>query len=246
MTNAPHLVHKTEFEQLLSDYLPGAAILEQAAVIKMIILTGPTCSGRNTIVDLLKVTNRYHFAVSDTTRLPKVRNGALELTGKVYNFITEESFLSGLRQKEYLEAELIHGQQVSGCNIFELKKAMNSNKVAIREMDPIGSKHMIELVPEAMPIFISPPAFDQWMARLHKRDIVQTSELIRRLKTALTAFDLVLTDNRYNIYLNDDLTHTVQKIDEIVASHQIVRSTAHLEHIQSLKDQTVKLIGTLE
>jgi guanylate kinase len=247
MTNTPVLIHRAEFERILAGYRPTDEVLEIAKGIKLIILTGPTCSGRNTLVDLLKATDRYHFAISDTTRPPKVRNGALEVDGVVYNFRPEQEVLDDLMTHKYLEAELIHQQQVSGCNVVEVLKAHKAGKVAIREMDPLGSVNMIQLIPTAIPIFISPPDFDVWMQRLTAREIVSPEELSRRLQTAIVAFDLALSDERYNIYLNDQLDQAVERVDNIVASGKVHRPAGHIDHVRKLRLQTLESIksGTL-
>src|SRR5947209_4084329 len=117
------LVHKAEFHTLLADYKLSKASLLTLSQTKLVLLVAPTSSGRNTIIRELLKTGDYYFIVSDTTRKPRVNDGIPERDGVEYWFRSEEEVLEDIKQGKYLEAAVIHEQQVSGISIRELQKA---------------------------------------------------------------------------------------------------------------------------
>ena len=113
------LKHSHEFEAILKDYSLPKPVLSLLKGMKLVLLVGPSAAGRNTIIDRLVENGGFIQIVSDTTRAPRFNNGIKEENGVVYWFRKEDEFLSGLKDHEFLEAEIIHGQQVSGISILE-------------------------------------------------------------------------------------------------------------------------------
>jgi len=179
------LKHSAEFRSVLTDYKlsPSAlAILRQAPLV---LLVGPTSSGRNTIIDRLVETGDYYHIVSDTTRHIRDKNGKpIEKNGREYWFRSDQDMLDGLRSGQYMEAAIIHHQQVSGCNINELVKALTTKKIALKDIEPGGAHTIHGLKPDATIIFIVPPSFEAWMQRLLGRGGIPAEELRRRLESA--------------------------------------------------------------
>src|ERR1700689_1309052 len=115
------LVHGAEFRSALRDYHLSKAALQTLSQTKLVILVAPTSSGRNTIIWQLLKTGDYYFIVSDTTRQPRINDGKLERDGHEYWFRSEAEVLTDIQQGKYLEAAVIHNQQVSGISIRELQ-----------------------------------------------------------------------------------------------------------------------------
>lgn len=207
---------RNEFINVLKDYQPSEATIKTLADMPLVILLGVSGSGRNTIIDKLVATGRYHFIVSDTTRPPKVRNGVLEQDGVAYNFRTEEDVLSDLHQGKFLEAELIHDQQVSGNSVHEIVKAYQSHKVPINEVDLGGTDAIAAAKPDTLFIFVVPPSFDEWMRRLTGREVMAEEELHHRIVTAIKILRTVLERNMFVFVVNDDLDTVVSAVDDYV------------------------------
>src|SRR5664279_1435267 len=102
-----------EFRTILDGYQLSPTAAQTLAQTKLVLLVAPTASGRNTIIHELLKTDQYHFVVSDTTRQPRINNGELEQNGREYWFRSEEEVLDELKRGEFLEAAIIHNQQVS-------------------------------------------------------------------------------------------------------------------------------------
>src|SRR5580765_5828298 len=124
-----------EFKSALDNYRISDRGRQALEKVRLVLLLGPTSTGRSTIIQHLLNTGEYYFLVSDTTRQPRLNNGVIEQNGKDYWFRTEDEILYDVKNGEYIEAELIHNQQVSGIRVQELEKAEKQQKIAITDLD---------------------------------------------------------------------------------------------------------------
>lgn len=221
-----HLNYKDDFVAALDGYRPSDEVIATLRTMPLVIMLSVTGGGRNTIINKLTETGRYHYIVSDTTRPPKVRNGVLETDGVDYHFRREEDMLADIKSGQFLEAEVIHGQQVSGISVRELVRAHGSGKVPINEVDIGGTDAIAHIKPDTIFLFIVPPSFSEWMRRLRRRENMSEAELLNRLETAVRILRTVLTSNRFVFVVNDDLDEVVSTVDEYV------RGNTHTTHDQ--------------
>jgi guanylate kinase len=219
MENANKLRKLDEFKAVLNGYRPSKNSLELLQNIPFVLLVGPTAAGRNTLINLLSDTGRYHFIVSDTTRQPRTNNGAMEQNGVEYWFKTEEEFLKGLSEGLYLEAAIIHNQQVSGISIAELERAHQSGRIAIDEIEVDGAAHIYEYKPDGLFVFLLPPTFDIWMERLRGRGQMDEAELRRRLTSARDEITAALENDFYQFVINNEIHEAAVAVDEL-ANHR--------------------------
>jgi guanylate kinase len=207
------LLHIDEFRDILSHYRlsdEAKAVLQD---LRLVLMVGPTSSGRNTIIRELVKTGHYHFIVSDTTRKPRSNDGVMEQSGVEYWFRSEEEMLADLRQGMFLEAAIIHNQQVSGMSIRELAKARETHKIAIDEVEIAGAGNTYIAKPDTIIIFSVPPGFDTWMQRLQNRGKLPNDEIQRRLESACEEFEAALTHEYYHFVINDKIDETVATIE---------------------------------
>lgn len=234
---------------MLQDYSLSDAAKKTLQDLKLVLMVGPTSSGRNTIIRELVKTGGYHFIVSDTTREKRVNDGIPEEDGREYWFRTEDDMLSDIKQGDFLEAAIIHNQQVSGISIRELQKAKNSGKIAIDEVEIAGAHNTYKAKPDTVIIFSVPPSFVKWMHRLHKRGRMPEDEVRRRLETACLEFDAALIQSYYKYVINDDIDETVAAVDSMARLdlYNEVKGSEAREHIKQLYQQTRNyLSGTAE
>lgn len=210
------LSRKADFVDALKAYRPSDDAVAALSTMPLVILLSVTGGGRNTIISKLVETGRYHFIISDTTRPPKVRNGILEQDGVNYHFRTEDEVLTDIQQGRYLEAELIHGQQVSGTSVAELLRAHESGKVPINEVDLGGTDAIAAVKPDTLFLFVVPPSFDEWMRRLKTREHMSDEELRNRLATADRMLRTVLASDRFVFVVNDNLDEVVSTVDDYI------------------------------
>ncbi len=212
----PHLEKKADFEAALSDYKVSEAGKALLGGTTLALLVSPTSAGRNTLIKELVETGKYEYIVSDTTRSKRQNDGVWEQDGIEYWFRTESEFLADLEKGMYLEAELIHQQQVSGISLRELKKAALHDKIAINEVDHDGIKNVHLAKPDTFAILILPPSAEAWMKRWKKRGEITDQERRNRLNTARDIFKQVEERDYYKIVVNDDLQTATEKIRRIV------------------------------
>lgn len=234
------LLHIDEFKETLAHYRLSDEAKAILANLNLVLLVGPTSSGKNTIINELMKTGNYHFIVSDTTRQPRVNDGVLEQDGKEYWFRTEEEMLKELRDGQFLEAALIHNQQVSGTSIRELNIALETNKTALAEIEIVGAGKTYIAKPDTIIIFNVPPNFDVWMERLKGRGQLPEAEIRRRLETSLAEYEAALTHDYYRFVVNDDIAQTVADIDAMARqdAHDQVKEYAAREMVKELHRQT--------
>jgi guanylate kinase len=235
-----------EFQKILADYQvseEGKKILGKTNVV---LLLAPAASGRNTAIRELMATGRYHFLVSDTTRKPRVNDGVPERDGVEYWFRTEDDVLKDLKEGKYLEAEIIHKQQVSGISTRELKRALDQEKIAITDIERLGVHNIVAAKPDTVAILMLPPSFREWQRRLHGRGEMDEQELKRRLETAAQIFEAGLKQDYFKFVINDNIEHTAEQINKLAHSaEKPAYRNAGRKLVRKLYGQTVDLLATL-
>lgn len=227
-----------QFEQLLAGYKPSAEGLKLLSELKLVLLSGPTASGRNTIISRLLKDDAYRYIVSDTTRTPRINNGVREKNGVTYWFRSETEVLKELRRGEFLEAEVIHNQQVSGISIRELAKANEAGKIAITDIEIGGFNRVLDLKPDTVGILLLPPSFEEWLQRLFDRGKMTQSEIINRLQTAARIFAQAATNTQIQIVINDRLQRAASEVDRLAHGEKTTDSGSKLRLAQTLLGQT--------
>ncbi len=191
-----------QFSRVLKDYRPIPEAVELLRDINFVAFFGPSASGKNTIIKDLVESGLYYYIVSDTTRQKRINNGIPEKDGVEYWFRDEEDFLSELKKGQFLEAEIIHNQQVSGVSLRELQKARSLKKTAVADLD-IGGIEKVLSINEMIKVYlILPPSFNTWIKRLKLRNPIDEQEIKRRLITAVRIFKSARTIKNLIIVIN--------------------------------------------
>jgi guanylate kinase len=213
------LKNADEFKTLLKDYQPSELAKKALKLVRLVLLVGPTSSGRNTLVNELEKTGKYYHIVSDTTREKRSKDDvSIEVDGREYWFHSEEEVLTGVHRGEYVEVALIHNQQVSGCNYRELIAALEADQIAIKDIDPTGAKTILERKPDTLIIFSVVPSFDIWMERLHARGQMAPDELVRRLESAYHELEEALQSDYYRFVINDTIEGTTAEVHKLATT----------------------------
>lgn len=212
------LKHHAEFQELLGHYRPSPRAVRALENLRLVLMVAPSSTGRNTIIRRLLNNSRYYYIVSDTTRQPQFRDGRMETDGDPYFFRSEEQMLADVKAGEFLEAELIHGQQVSGISIRELEKAKNEGKVAVTDVDIGGIDNVLKVKPDTVAILLLPPSFTEWQRRVSARGELKADEYRRRMQTAVRVFETGLKNPNLVLVIADDVDRSAAVINEIVKS----------------------------
>lgn len=189
------------------------AVLDQS---RLVVMSGLAGGGRNTIINRLVEQYDYFFLVSDTTRPPKMRDGRMEQNGIHYYFRQEDDMLRDIQNGEFIEAEIIHNQQVSGTSIREIERANQSGKIAIHDFEFGGANNVAAAKPDAHIIGLLPPSYDEWIRRFRDREVIHDDEFINRMHTAEKVLQNMLEKPYFKIVINDDIERCIKDIRRVV------------------------------
>jgi guanylate kinase len=212
----PKLQDKPAFEAALRNYQPSTRARDVLARTQFVALSGMAGGGRNTVIRLLTANDRYIFAVSDTTRPPKFRDGKMEQEGINYYFRKEADVLRDIQNGEFIEAEIIHDQQVSGISVREVEHVIQTGKIPIRDFEYGGIKNIVAIKPDAVIIGLLPPSYKEWTHRLAEREQIHHKEFLNRLHTAEKVLENMLGHSYFKLVVNDSLDTCVAQIRRIV------------------------------
>lgn len=175
---------------------------------RLFVVSGPSGVGKSTI--LRKLVPRIpglSFAVSHTTRPRR----AGEEDGRDYHFVTDEEFDRLVEAGAFVEWAWVHLYRYGTSK--EALRAGGDGDLLI-EVDVQGADALREQVPEAVTIFIEPPAFEDLETRLSGRGRETGREVEKRLQTATGEMRRAASyDHRIT---NDRVEDTVERLAELV------------------------------
>ncbi len=193
---------------------PQGEPAEGAPGAQLVIISGPSGVGKDTIIDALRERPRqpdHHFVVTCTTRPP--RPG--EIDGVSYHFLDRERFLALRDGGGLLEANEVHGNWY-GTPRAEVRDALTAGHDVILKIDVQGAQHVKERVEEALLIFIVPPSMETLFARLKARATETADELELRQRNA--AIELARQQDYDHVVVNEtgQVERTAETIDAII------------------------------
>jgi guanylate kinase len=195
-------------------------VVDGAPGAMLIIISGPSGVGKDTIIDALRrrdvERNRdveRHYVVTCTTRPP--RNG--ELDGVDYHFLSRAEFLELRAARGFLEANEVHGNWY-GSPRDQVRDALVAGRDVILKIDVQGAQVVKEQVSEALLIFVVPPSLEELFERLRARATETAEQLEVRQRDA--AIELARQNDYDEIVANEtgQVELTAERIDEIIAN----------------------------
>ena len=179
-----------------------------------IVLSGPSGSGKGTIVKSLVKDYGFQISISATTRNP--RKG--EEDGVHYFFKTTDEFEKMISQNELLEYAKFCGNYYGTPKSF-IEDCARLGKDVILEIEVQGAEQIKDIYPEAIFVFVIPPSMKELENRLIGRS-TETREVIdARLKRAKE--ELALYDNYDYIVINESLEQAVEDIKNIAVVEKL-------------------------
>jgi len=194
-------------------------VIDGAPGAMLIIISGPSGVGKDTIIDALRRREREagregdrHYVVTCTTRLP--RNG--EVDGVDYNFLSRGEFLRMRAARGFLEANEVHGNWY-GSPRDQVRKALMAGRDVILKIDVQGARVVKDQVSEALLIFVIPPSLEELFQRLRDRATESADEL--EIRQANAAIELARDKDYDHVVTNEtgQVERTAERIDEIIA-----------------------------
>lgn len=189
---------------------------------KLIIFSAPSGAGKTTIVKHLlgKYPDRLAFSISASTRTPRSN----EVDGKDYYFISKESFLHKIAQKEFVEFEEVYSGTFYGTLRSEIDRIWAEGKIVVFDIDVIGGLHLKrKFGKQALSIFVQPPSLEVLIERLRSRATDSEEKLEERIEKAdkelkyANEFDVILENNQL-----EEACREAEKLVELFSANQIV------------------------
>lgn len=177
----------------------------------LVVLTGPSGAGKDTLLAHLKSLGRpYYISVNATTRPPRRE----EVDGVDYHFVSKDQFQQMLADNELLEHAVVY-EQDKGVPKTPIREALASNRDVLMRTDIQGARTIKRLVPGAIAIFVAPPSSDELRRRVKKRGGDSAEQVRLREETAAREM-AVASDFDYTI-VNEDLARAADEIEEIMS-----------------------------
>ena len=173
----------------------------------LIIVAGPTASGKSTLVAraLEEFGPRLRHSVSATTR-PK-RPG--EVDGVHYHFWTRERFEREVAAGAFLEFATVHGKDYYGTPRSEVEPYRAAGTGVILDIDVQGAEQLRRLYPDALTVFVEAPP-GEYERRLRARGTESEEAIRRRMETARR--ELARAHEFDRRLLNDDLDRAAAEL----------------------------------
>ena len=211
-------------KDLIENYRPSDSAIEVLRRQKLIIFAGVSGSGKNTIMNELLRTEEYHDIVTSTTRLPRENNGVMEQDGVDYHFLTTEQAVEKLKAGEYIEVAPVH-ERINGVLLSELRAAEAAGRTPIIDVDVQGVRTFEALSDNVIAIFVVPPSYDEWLARMKRR--YDTEEDFRaawpvRRESAIMELEEALREPYYHFVVNEDLSQAVHSAEKIIKKGDVI------------------------
>jgi guanylate kinase len=179
---------------------------------KVIILSGPSGVGKNTLGDfLLKQFPELSYSVSATSR--EMRIG--EKNGVDYHFISSQNFKEKINHDELLEWQEVYENTYYGTLKTELDRINKLNQFPLLVIDVFGAINIMQnLKFKPLSIFIQAPSLEILRERLTDRGTDTSEKIEKRLAKA----EIEMQEN-YNFditIINDDLHKAQLQLTKIV------------------------------
>ena len=180
----------------------------------LVIISGPSGSGKGTVVKGLCNDENFALSVSVTTRKPRPN----EKDGRDYFFTTEEDFKRMRENGELLEHAL-YVNNFYGTPRSYVEEQIRNGKVVVLEIDVQGALQVRDKFKDAVLVFLMPPSMDELAARLRARGSEDDVTIEARLKKAYEELPLI---NKYDyLVVNDDVWHAIGEINAVVTAEQL-------------------------
>ena len=180
----------------------------------LLIISGPSGSGKGTIVEQLCKDRDFSLSISATTRAPR----EYEKDGVHYFFHTREEFEQMKERMELLECAEFCGNYYGTPKKYVVEKLAEGQNV-ILEIEVQGALQVKEIYPEGVLVFLVPPNLEELGNRLTKRGTEDKETINRRIHRALEEIELA---DRYDyVVVNDTVEQAKEDILSIVRAEQM-------------------------
>ena len=114
----------------------------------LIVLTGSSGSGKNTIInEIERLSDDFQYMPTFTTREKRPN----EVEGRPYHFISKQDFQDKIKQNEFIEYEFIHNNYYGSSKII-LEDFLNQEKIIIKDFGIEGAQNIATKLSDLTPV----------------------------------------------------------------------------------------------
>lgn len=181
---------------------------------KVIVLSGPSGVGKDSVVDMLKdFGTSCHFVVTATTRSQRPE----EKDGVDYIFLNQAKFHEMISRGDFLEYAEVYGNWY-GVPVKQVRDGLEAGLDVFIKTDVQGAESIKKLMPRAVLIFLVPPSLKELERRLWERKTDTAEDIELRIRSAVRENEQRPMFN-YAV-VNGDLETAVREINAIVIAEK--------------------------
>lgn len=173
---------------------------------RLFVVSGPSGSGKSSIIAEVLVRADVDFSVSATTRSP--RPG--EIDGVHYHFVSRDQFAEMLDNGELLEwAE--YNNHLYGTPVAPIDAANRAGRDVLLDIEIEGARQVKANRPESIMVFIEPPSMAELERRLRNRGDTSDDDIEDRL--GIAAYQMEVAGELFDhIVVNDSFSAAVEDV----------------------------------
>jgi guanylate kinase len=197
----------------------------------LFIISAPSGAGKSSLVNaLLAEDANLALSVSYTTRAP--RPGEVE--GREYHFVDARTFAAMLERGDFLESAEVHGNRY-GTSRQWIQDARARGLDIVLEIDWQGARQVRKTFPEAVSVFILPPAppIEELERRLRSRGQDTEDAIARRLANAR---DEIRHAGEFDyVIINKEFEEARRDLSAIVRASRLTAARQRAKHPEAFK-----------
>jgi len=182
---------------------------------RLIIVSGPTASGKSTLWRRLVQREGVDFSVSATTRAP--REG--EVDGRDYHFVSDEQFQSWIEEGAFLEWAEVHGKRYGTLRQHVLQSIDGGHDIVL-EIDVQGARQLNECGLPLVSLFVLPPSREILEQRLRHRGTETEEQIQRRL--SIVDQEMSYAHDYQHQVVNDDFERMEAEVEVLLGYNKEV------------------------
>ncbi len=181
---------------------------------RLFVVSGPSGSGKSSIIAKILDLLDLEFSVSATTRAP--RPG--EINGSHYHFISRDAFEDMIERGELLEWAQ-YNNHLYGTPVAPINDATAKGRDILLDIEIQGARQVKENRPESIMVFIAPPNVAELERRLRHRGDTSEADIQDRLSIASHQLE-VATELFDVVIVNDDLDEAIAELAKLITEPQ--------------------------
>ncbi|MBQ7580161.1 MAG: guanylate kinase [Clostridia bacterium] len=180
----------------------------------LIVLSGPSGSGKDTVLDEIAKIIPIQRSISMTTREKRVN----EANNIDYIFVDRDHFEKCIRDEDVLEYVEYSGNYY-GTPKGPIDKWLEEGKTVVLKIEVRGAENIKKIYPNAVTVFIVPPSFETLENRLRRRNSEKEEDISKRLETA--RYEISCAHDFDYVIINDELDDAISDLNTIIKAERL-------------------------